>query len=158
WTSKTTKEVPPPLRKGGVGGVGTRGQRSRGLAWLAVVLFTLQLAHPVAIAGEPEGSFGDDEQVSREIEEILSGPDFRRLRAKAPEIPEPPKTETPEWLKKFLEWLFGAASSGASAASGLGAVIVALSWAVVAAICAVIIWLVVRAVNNYRARHTIDGG
>ncbi len=125
------------------------------MCWLTVTLLALQFIRSAAVADESESPFGNDEQVSREIEEILSGPDFRRLRSKAPEVPEPPKGETPEWLKKLFEWLFGPHDA---AVAGLGPVIVALSWAVVGAICAVIIWLVVRAVNNYRARHTIGGG
>jgi hypothetical protein len=118
----------------------------------------LQLGHPATMAEESESPLGDDDQVSRDFEEILAGPDFRRLRAKAPEIPEPPKAETPDWLVKFFEWLFGPSSSGAAAVSGLGPIIMALAWGAVAAICAVIIWLVVRAVNNYRARDSIEGG
>jgi len=114
-----------------------------------------QFATRAAIADD--SAFGDDEQVSRDIEEILAGPDFRRLRARAPEIPEPPKVEAPDWLTRFFEWLFGSASKGAEAASGLGPIIMALAWGVVAAICALIIWLVVKAVNNYRSRETVDG-
>jgi hypothetical protein len=132
----------------------------RYLICLAITFLNGYVTLRPAVADEPESPFGDDAQVNREIEEILAGPDFRRLRARAPEvpeIPEPPKVEVPEWMKKFFEWLFGAGSAGASAASGLGSLIVAISWGVVAAICCFIIWLVVKAVNNYRARHSIDG-
>jgi hypothetical protein len=95
--------------------------------------------------------FGNSEQIRRDIDDILAQPEFRRLRAEAPK----PQAEiqTPEWLKKFFDWLGDLLSKTGSAVSGLGALLQVLVYAVLAAICALIIWLVVRAVNRYRARH-----
>ena len=92
--------------------------------------------------------FGDPEQIRRDIDEILAQPEFRRLRVEAPK----PPVETPEWLKKFWDWLENLFSRTGGSVSGLGTVLKWLAYAVLAAICALIIWLVVRAVNRYRAR------
>jgi hypothetical protein len=103
-----------------------------------------------------DGTFGDDEQVGRDIREILESPDFRRLRAEAPQTQ--PEAELPDWLKTFLEWLGKLLGRMGGVLSGLGVVLQALAYAVLAVICALIIWLVVKAVNRYRARYATGQG
>src|SRR5437899_2819872 len=55
---------------------------------------------PAVADSESEGSFGDDAQVSQDIEEILAGPDFRRLRVEVPAPQQKAETKMPEWLEK----------------------------------------------------------
>jgi len=63
----------------------------------------------------------------------------------------------PEWLKKFFDWLGDLFRGTDKALSGLGFIVQVLAYGVLAAICCLIIWLVVRAVNNYRERQTVAG-
>lgn len=125
----------------------------RDSAPILVAMISLLLALPTSALAEPPpaGTFDNDEQVSRDIEEILAGPDFRRLRVEAPN--KAAETEMPEWLKNFFEWLGDLLRKAGGAFSALGPILQALAYAVLAAICALIIWLVVKAVNRYRARH-----
>jgi hypothetical protein len=118
-----------------------------------VCLATLLVFSSIARAEPPASTFGDDEQVSRDIREILESPDFRRLRVEAP-TEKQPDWEPPEWLKNFFEWLGNLFRRMGGVLSGLGIVLQSLAYAVLAAICALIIWLVVKAVNRYRARQT----
>jgi hypothetical protein len=118
----------------------------------APLLCLLLLSGSIAWADPPPtNTFGDDAQVSRDFEEILAGPEFRRLRS---EVPRESETEVPEWLRKFFDWLADLLRSAGNAFAGLGVVLQSLAYAVLAAICALIIWLVVRAVNRYRERLT----
>ncbi len=97
--------------------------------------------------------------VEKEFDEIFAQPAFRPLREKKPQEPEPEsQAEMPDWLKRFLEWLGRLLGGTASAVSGLGAVLAPLVYAGLVAIGALIIWLVIRAVNNYRARQTLRSG
>jgi hypothetical protein len=132
---------------------GAERPRITGRTWIVHAGLLLLLTCPAAALAEAsvDDRFGDSEQIRRDIDEILAQPEFRRLRAEAPQPPA--ETKTPEWLKKFLEWLGNLLSKTGNAFSGLGAILRALVYAVLAAICALIIWLVVRAVNRYRARH-----
>jgi hypothetical protein len=126
---------------------------------LAVVLPAL-ICPVVAVAQTPPtDAFGDDAQVSKDIEEILAGPDFRRLRARAPTAApqENHEFKMPAWLEKFLRWLADLFSRAGSAFSALGALLQALAYGILAAICALIIWLVVKAVNRYRERQRTGG-
>ncbi len=116
-----------------------------------ICLLGLLASASVAHADPPAGTFGDDEQVSRDIEEILASPDFRRLRVEAPQ--KPSEAELPEWLRKFFEWLGNLLGKAGWAISGLGPILQALAYTALAAICVLIIWLVVKAVNRYRARY-----
>jgi uncharacterized protein DUF4129 len=120
---------------------------------LTVMGLLLLVTCPAAVFGEASADdrFGDPEQIRRDIDEIMAQPEFRRLRVEPPKPPA--ETQTPEWLKKFFEWLGNLFSKTGSVFSGLGVILQALVYAVLAAICALIIWLVVRAVNRYRARH-----
>jgi hypothetical protein len=120
------------------------------LAWLTLVLVPAS-----SYAQTPaDDQFGDPEEVAKSFDEILSQPEFRRLRSKAPEIPDA-DLEAPGWLKRFLEWLGNLFSGTGKAFLSLGPLLKMLAWAILVAIACLIIWLVVRAVNNYRERHTI---
>src|SRR5262245_35995887 len=116
-----------------------------------VLLWLLVLPTAARAEGPADDRFGDPEQIRRDIDEIMAQPEFRRLRVEAPK----PPAETPAWLKKFWDWLESLFSKTGGSVSGLGTVLKWLAYAVLAAICALIIWLVVRAVNRYRGRqHT----
>jgi hypothetical protein len=121
---------------------------------ILLVVFLLVLICPTTASAQTEAdnTFGDDAQVSRDIEEILAGPDFRRLRFEVPAPREKAETKIPEWLEKFFRWLGELFSSAGGAFSALGALLQGLAYGVLAAICALIIWLVVKAVNRYRER------
>jgi len=92
------------------------------------------------------------EQIGKEFEQILAQPEFRRLRT---EKAEPTDAELSEWFKKFLDWLGDLFTVRGGNYSGLGGILQALAYAVLAAVCCLIIWLVVRAVQNYRGRNRI---
>jgi hypothetical protein len=104
-------------------------------------------------AAEPAAPASDEaDQIGKEFEQILAQPEFRRLRT---EKAEPTDAELPEWFKKFLDWLGDVFTVRGGNYSGLGGVLQALAYAVLAAVCCLIIWLVVRAVQNYRGRNRI---
>jgi hypothetical protein len=104
--------------------------------------------------GPAEGRFGDAEQISRELESIRDQPEFRRLRKEKPRPVE--NSELPQWLKDFWNWLTTSSDSSTDtpSLSFLGGVFQVLAYAVIAAICAAIIWLLVKAVQNYRTRYS----
>jgi hypothetical protein len=112
----------------------------------------LLLLWPCALFADetPATPSSNDEQISRDIKEIMAGPEFRRLRV------EPPRQaadwDWPQWLKDFFNGLGDLLSKAGGAVSGLGRVLQALAYAVLAALGALIIWLVVKAVNRFRAR------
>lgn len=133
----------------------------RGSFVLAIVAFLIAstvIAQTVVAQDDVTSptSFGDSEQIRRDLDEILAQPEFRRLRVEAPK----PATETelPEWLKNFFEWLGKVLGNAGSVFAGLGMVVQSLAYAILAALCCLIIWLVVKAVNNYRARHNTGLG
>ena len=95
-----------------------------------------------------------DADIPDVFENIFSQSEFRGLREKKS---QPVESERPEWLKKFMDWLDKLFSGTGQALSGLGIVVQILAYVVLAAICCLIIWLVVRAVNKYRGRQTIGG-
>jgi hypothetical protein len=133
----------------------------RQLSWLGAALLCLAIqfvAAPAVHAQPPaDNSQADPDQVGKDIErefnEIFSQSEFRGLREKKSQ----PASETPGWLKKFLDWLDGLFRGTGNAISGLGTLVQILAYGVLAAICCLIIWLVVRAVNNYRERQTVGG-
>ncbi len=131
-----------------------RGVSVAGECRILLLAFLPALFSPMAADAqtEPTDTFGDDAQVSRDIEEILAGPDFRRLRVEIPASQEKAETKMPEWLEKFLRWLGDLFSGAGSAFSALGTLLQGLAYGVLAAICGLIIWLVVKAVNRYRER------
>jgi hypothetical protein len=151
WTSKSVRN-----NSDGLGSPSyTRSRRG----WLEVVLAVLEVVIGVAVTAQPAAAqvdptspdtFGDSEQIRRDFDEILAQPEFRRLRTEAP---QPTQTEMPEWLRKFLDWLGDLFRNAGNAFAGLGLVLKTLAYGVLAAICCLIIWLVVKAVNRFRERH-----
>jgi hypothetical protein len=124
------------------------------LANLALLLFSAFNAQSAFAQVDPTSldPYGDSEQIRRDFDEILAQPEFRRLRAEAPQPPS--QIEAPGWLKRFFDWLGDLLSSAGAVFSGLGVVLQALAYAVLAAIGCLIIWLVVKAVNRYRERQS----
>lgn len=121
-----------------------------------VILALLWLAPALAQTNPAtEAPFGDAEQVSRDFEEISLQPEFRGLRLKKSQEAE---AEAPAWLKKFLDWLGDLFGKTGTNVSGLGPLLQAVAYTVLAAICCLVIWLVVRAVNNYRERNSLRSG
>src|SRR5258708_2777142 len=99
---------------------------------ILLVVFLLVLIRPITASAQTEAdnTFGDDAQVSRDIQEILAGPDFRRLRVEAPAPREKAETKTPEWLEKFFRWLGELFSRAGGAFSALGALLQGLAYGV----------------------------
>jgi len=95
---------------------------------------------------------GEAEQIGKDFEEIFARPEFRRLRI---EKSKPTEAEMPEWLRKFFDWLGDLFTFKGGNYSGLGGLLQALAYGVLAVVCCLIIWLVVRAVQNYRERNRI---
>jgi hypothetical protein len=119
----------------------------------------IQFVAPAAIQAQapaenvPTASDQVGSDIEKEFDDIFSQSEFRALREKKPQ----PETEAPEWLKKFWEWVKSLFQGSGSNFSGLGVIVQILAYVVLAAICCLIIWLVVRAVNKYRERQTIGG-
>jgi hypothetical protein len=99
-----------------------------------------------------ESSQAESDQIPEEFGDIFSQSEFRGLREKKP---QPAESEMPEWLKKFFDWLENLFRGSGNALSGLGTLVRILAYTVLAAICCLIIWLVVRAVNKYKERQTV---
>lgn len=89
---------------------------------------------------------GTAERIRQELDEILAQPDFRRLDLE-PEFPEVPT----DWLDRIAEWLRGQFNLPPASLGWMGDVVRGIAWFFIAAIGCLIIWLVVRAVNQYRA-------
>jgi hypothetical protein len=97
-----------------------------------------------------------DTDTLKEFDDIFSQSEFRALHEKKVR-PIEPDPEMPGWIKRFFKWLDDLFSGTGSTLAGMGIVLQALAYAVLAAICALIIWLVVKAVNKYRERQTVGG-
>jgi len=123
------------------------------VATAALFSVAIWLFAPANIQAEPPA----DASVEKEFEEIFAQPEFRGLRERKPQPVEPARSESPTWLKDFFDWIESLFRGTGHALSGLGVVVQTLAYAVLAAVCALIIWLVVRAVNNYQRRQTGDG-
>jgi hypothetical protein len=130
------------------------------LAALLVGLAFQLFVAPTAVVGQtpaensqtvPAKFSGD---IENEFDDIFSQSAFRGLREKKPQQAE---SEMPEWLKKFFDWVADLFRGTGNVLSGLGTLVQILAYGVLAAICCLIIWLVVRAVNNYRERQTVGG-
>lgn len=89
----------------------------------------------------------DPAEIRRQLDEILAQPEFRRVRIKPPEKVE---SEAPEWLQRFFEWLGELFGGMGSALSGLGLLYQVLAYAVLAVICGLIVWLLVKAFLRYQ--------
>ncbi|MFN0050715.1 MAG: DUF4129 domain-containing protein [Planctomycetales bacterium] len=89
----------------------------------------------------------DDESVRRELDEILEHPDFRRLRLEL----NPPEVRTP-WIERFFNWLADLFRPvNAPSVSWIGDAFRVFAYAVIGVIACGIIWLIVKAVNSWRA-------
>ena len=105
----------------------------------------------------------DASQIRAELDDILSDPEFRRVYFKPAKQEE---TKWPKWLTDFFEWLGDLLRPFFNLLSGLGIGIQALAWTVLAIICGLIVYLVVRVVSNYQkseaarkvAGHVFDQG
>ncbi|MBS0266690.1 MAG: DUF4129 domain-containing protein [Planctomycetes bacterium] len=106
-----------------------------------------QTADPAA------GRFGDQNDISRELERIRDQPEFRRLRKSKPRPVA--ETKTPQWLEDFWDWLTSRKMGDGPSLSVLGAILQVIAYAVVALIAAGIIWLLVKAVQRYRAKYSL---
>jgi len=137
---------------GAVGLVKTRPTLLLSLACQFILLTALRAQTPAENA--QTGPQQVETDIPKEFDDIFSQSEFRGLREKKP---RPGNSELPEWLKKFFDWLDRLFSRTGTALSGLGTLVQVLAYAVLAAICCLIIWLVVRAVNNYRERQTVVG-
>jgi hypothetical protein len=116
------------------------------------------LRHVVSFQSSPGagGRFGDQEQTRRDLEDIRDQPEFRRLRkVKPPQAGSPPEFEWPQWVKDFFNWLGELFRAIGGFFSGLGVLLQALAYGALAAVAAAIIWLVVRAIQNYRSRQSL---
>jgi hypothetical protein len=137
----------------------------RHFRWLVATLFGLASQFVVATVLHGQSPAEDsqtnprqlDSDVEQEFRDIFSQSEFRGLREKKSQPAEPAKLEVPGWLKRFLDWLDKLFSGTGRALSGLGTLVRILAYGVLAAICCLIIWLVVRAVNRYRERQTVGG-
>jgi len=96
----------------------------------------------------PENAGSDDDVIRQELDEILEHPDFRRLRLRL----EPREVDT-GWVDRFFDWLreFFRPVQGADV-SWVGEVFRILAYAIIAALACAIVWLVVKAINSWRAR------
>ncbi|MBI3866846.1 MAG: DUF4129 domain-containing protein [Planctomycetia bacterium] len=102
------------------------------------------------------GRFGDKEDIGREFDSLREQREFRRLRKEKPVArAEETSFEWPEWIKSFGRWLRDLVNSIGSFFSGLGVLFQILAYGILAAIAGLIIWLVVRAVNNYQAKQSL---
>jgi hypothetical protein len=77
------------------------------------------------------------------------------LRKAKPQASTASDYEWPQWIKDFFNWLGDLFKSMGNAFSGMGFLLQALAYGILAAIAAGIIWLVVRAVQNYQARQSL---
>jgi hypothetical protein len=90
----------------------------------------------------------DKEQVARSVKEILSQPEFRRLRLRRTEAQtrqEPP--EMPAWLKRLLEWLvsvFKPIAEFFGFFGGLGNLGIVLAAVLIGSVVAGIVYLILR--------------
>lgn len=111
-------------------------------------------------AEKPTGAFStegssDAEDVRRELDEILSQPAFRRIRHNQMESDRPSGISSFDWLAKPFRWLWDWLTAGAKALSGLGGIWLVLAYTALAVICALIVWLIVRAVNSFRRSQAV---
>jgi hypothetical protein len=98
--------------------------------------------------------FGDKDEISRELESIRDQPEFRRLRKKkkAAETAPSPEFQWPQWIKDFFNWLGDLFRGVGRVFSGLGVLLQSLAYAILAAVAAAVIWLLVRAFQNYQGK------
>ena len=89
----------------------------------------------------------DASQIRAELDDILSDPEFRRVYFKPAKQED---TKWPKWLTDFFDWLGDLLKPFFNLLSGLGIGIQAMAWTVLAVICGLIVYLIVRVVSNYQ--------
>lgn len=97
-----------------------------------------------------------EQQTRAVLNDVLSQPDFRRLRSMADLVPKAPQAPNPTVSPGFFRWLWNLLPSFPNVPGvGLGwlkEVATALGWGIVALLVAAVIWLIIKAVNAYRWR------
>lgn len=108
---------------------------------------------------EPSGTLGDAAEIRRDLDEILQQPEFRRVRVKE----DGAAGDSPEWVKwlnekisKFIDWLWEKLRRGGEKMAGWGAFYQMLAYTALATVCALIIWLVVKAFVRWQERQYLD--
>jgi hypothetical protein len=99
--------------------------------------------------GDP---YGAPDEIRRGFAEILEQPEFRRLRTSRATPEHTTGGETPEWLRRLIDRIVEFLRGGSGMISKFGFVYQVLAYTALAAVSALIVYLVVRAVNNYRHR------
>ncbi|MGQ0634169.1 MAG: DUF4129 domain-containing protein [Planctomycetaceae bacterium] len=131
-----------------------RVRPSRTALWVAsgICLVALSCVAP-AVAGvdavPPAGSGAD---VHHDLDDILRQPEFRRLRNLQERALSSPE-ETPDWLRRLLRRLKELFNGSSGSLSALGPLWQVLAYTLLAVLSCLIVWLVVRAINNYRHDH-----
>ena len=97
-----------------------------------------------------------EQQTRAVLNDVLSQPDFRRLRSMADLVPKVPQAPNPTVSPGFFQWLWNLFPSIPNVVgvglNGLKEVATALGWGIVALLVAAVIWLIIKAVNAYRWR------
>lgn len=88
--------------------------------------------------------FRDEGEIKKTIDDVMSDPEFRRLKQNSEPDPDIEDPWWLEWLEDFLDWLFPDISSG-SFGAGAAAFQIVIYVAVFLAVL-VVIWLIARAV------------
>ena len=97
-----------------------------------------------------------EQQTRAVLNDVLSQPDFRRLRSMADLVPKAPQAPNPTVSPGFFRWLWNLLPSFPNVPGGglgwLKEVATAIGWGIVALLVAAVIWLIIKAVNAYRWR------
>ncbi len=109
----------------------------------------------------PAYEYQEEPVVRSALEEVLSRPEFQRLREKQEEDEEEEVSEEPAWLKRFFEWLedwLGPAEREESASlpsfSGLDFIVYAIAGVILAAA----IVLIVKSIASSSSVKSVDDG
>lgn len=91
----------------------------------------------------------DDQLIRRQLDEVLSQPEFSRLR-----VEPPPTVNTPGWLERFFNWFVDLFPNWKfdPDTSGLVGFLKLLPSIVGVILAAGIIFLIIRLINNWRSR------
>jgi hypothetical protein len=101
-----------------------------------------------AVLAQEDGA--DPEEIRRQLDQVLQQPEFDRLRLEL----EPLNRPTVTWFDRFIEWLQSLSPDWNLGPVGSG-MVEFLKWLPVivgAILVSLIVWLIIKAVNNWRAR------
>lgn len=136
---------PPPVQPPGVAPPGFQPPR-----------FQPPGFQPAAAEPQVAPKQATEQQTRAVLNDVLSQPDFRRLRSMADLVPKVPQAPNPTVSPGFFQWLWNLFPSIPNVAgvglNGLKEVATALGWGIVALLVAAVIWLIIKAVNAYRWR------